>query len=255
VTRAEPRNAVVTGASSGIGAAIARALGGLGWSVAIGARRTDKLEDVAKDVERVGGRPFAHPLDVTSPDSIESFFDAAEGALGPVDVVVSNAGTAIPGLLQELSVEDLRTEIDTNLLGPMLVVRRALPGMLERERGDLVFVSSLNAVLPRPLQVGYTATKSGVEAMARTLRMELEGSGVRATIVRPGPTQTELGHDWNPELIRRILEAWESWGILRHHHYLPPESIADAVVAAVTAPAGTHLDLIQINPEAPPKSR
>ncbi|MHC4608527.1 MAG: SDR family NAD(P)-dependent oxidoreductase, partial [Planctomycetota bacterium] len=181
----------------------------------------------------------------------EAFFAAAEAALGPLEVVVSNAGTALPGTLQEVGIDDLRTEISTNLLGPMLVARRALPAMIERRRGDLVFVTSLNAVVPRPLQVGYTATKAGVEAVARVLQMELEGTGVRSTIVRPGPSKTELGWDWEPGLVKQILRSWKHWGVLRHHNFLHPDSIAAAVVTAVTAPPGTHLDLIQVNPEGP----
>ena len=250
-TRPAVRSAVVTGASSGIGAATAVALGRLGWPVAIGARRIDRLEQVARQVEEAGGRPFVHVLDVTAPASIDGFFDAAEKELGALDVVVNNAGVGHPALLHEASVEDLRDEIATNLLGPMLLVRRTLPPLLERGRGDLVFVTSLNAVVPRPLQLGYTATKTGLEAMVRVLQMELEGSGVRATIVRPGPSKTEFGWDWNPEMIARVLESWKRFGLLRHTHFLPPEAIARAVVGVVTAPAGTHFDLIQVNPEAP----
>jgi NADP-dependent 3-hydroxy acid dehydrogenase YdfG len=251
----EARTALVTGASSGIGAATARALGELGWAVAIGARRVERLEEVASDVEKAGGRPFAHALDVTQPGSIETFFAAAEGTLGPVDVVVSNAGAAVAGLLHELRVEELESEVATNLLGPMLVARRALPSMLEQKRGDLVFITSLNVVLPRPFQTGYTATKSGIEGLARALQMELEGTGVRTTIVRPGPTKTEFGWDWDRNLIKRILESWEHWGVLHHHHYLPAERVAEAVVTAVMAPAGARLDVIQLNPEAPKGAR
>ena len=200
----DPRTALVTGASSGLGAAIATALGALGWSVAIGARRLDRLAEVGRDVEKAGGKPFVHTLDVTEIASIRAFLRAAEQALGPVDVVVSNAGIALPGRFHELDDADLRAEIDTNLLGPMLLVRRDLLPMLERARGDLVFISSLNAVVPRPLQVGYTATKAGLEGMVRALQMELEGTGVRATIVRPGPVNTEMGRDWDPG----VLKTW-----------------------------------------------
>jgi NAD(P)-dependent dehydrogenase (short-subunit alcohol dehydrogenase family) len=251
----EPRTALVTGASSGLGASIARAFGGLGWSVALGARRTDRLDEVAREVEAGGGTPFAHPLDVTSPDSIEAFFGAAERALGSIDVVVSNAGIGVPGLLQDLTVEDLRKEIDTNLLGPMLIVRRALPSMLARGRGDLVFISSMNVVQPRPFQLGYTATKAGLEGVANTLRMELEGTGVRSLIVRPGPSRSEFGFTWGTDILVRILDSWKQWGFLRHPEVLEGEAVAGAVVSAVTAPPGASLDIIQVNPEGPRQSR
>jgi len=247
----EPRIALVTGASSGFGAAIACALGALGWPVAIGARRADKLASVAKEIDSVGGKAFAHALDVTEPDSVEDFFAATEKALGQPEVIVSNAGIGVPGLFHEVDLEALRSEIETNLTGALLVVRRGLPALLERKRGDIVFVTSLNAALPRPYQVGYTATKAGLEGAARALQMELEGSGVRASIVRPGPARTEMGWNWDPAVLKPMLASWKRWGILRHDNYMKPESIASAVVAVVTAPPGVHLDLVQVNPEGP----
>jgi NADP-dependent 3-hydroxy acid dehydrogenase YdfG len=248
---APARTTVVTGASSGIGAAIARAFGSQGFAVALGARRTDRLAAVAREIEDAGGRAFAHPLDVTQPDSIDAFFAAVEGALGTPEVVVSNAGIGVPGTLDELAVADLQRDIATNLLGPMLVARRALPAMRARRRGDLVFVSSMNAVAPRPLQLGYTAAKAGVEAMAQTLRMELEGTGVRAVVVRPGPTRSEFGFGFAPEILARIMDSWKQWGFLRHMELLEGEDVAAAVVAAVTAPPGVSFDVIQVNPEGP----
>lgn len=245
------RAAIVTGASAGFGAAIARAFGELGWAVAIGARRVEKLGEVARDVERTGGRSLAHVLDVANAESIDAFVRAAEDTFGAIEVVVNNAGVGVPGLLHQVGAEGLRAEIETNLVGPLMLVRRVLPAMLERKSGDIVFVSSLNATLPRPFQVGYTATKAGLEGAARALQMELEGTGVRATIVRPGPARTEMGSTWDAEIVRNMLGVWKRFGILRHHGYLAPESIARAVVTAVTAPPGTHLDLVQVNPEGP----
>ncbi len=248
---AAPRATAVTGASAGIGAATAVALGRLGWPVALGARRLERLERVGREVERAGGRPFVHALDVTRPASVESFFDAVEKELGPLDVVVSNAGLGIPALLHEASPEDLQTELETNLLGPMLVARRALPPMLERGSGQLVFISSQNAVQPRTYQAGYSASKAGVEALARVLQMELEGTGVRATIVRPGATGSEFGSTWGDALTRTVLESWRYWGVMRQLHFRPADRVASAVVAAVTAPEGASLDLIEVMPQNP----
>jgi NADP-dependent 3-hydroxy acid dehydrogenase YdfG len=245
------RTALVTGASSGIGAAIARAFGELGWSVALGARRADRLDEVAEAVTAAGGRPFAHFLDVTRADSVDAFLAAPASALGAADVAVSNAGISIPGLLQELSVADLEAEVATNLLGPLLVARRALPSMLARRQGALVFISSMNVVEPRPLQVGYTATKMGVEGLAQTLRKDLEGTGVRSIIVRPGWTRSEFGLTWGRDTLSRVLDAWKRWGFMRHTEMLDQAQVAAAVVSAVTAPAGASMDLIQLTPEAP----
>jgi NADP-dependent 3-hydroxy acid dehydrogenase YdfG len=243
------RTALVTGASSGIGAAIAVGLGATGFAVALGARRTDRLAEVARAIEGDGGRAFAHPLDVTRADSIDAFVAAAEAALGPADVVVSNAGVGIPGLLHEVSTDELEAELRTNLFGPMLLARRVLPGMLARRTGDLVFVSSMNAVEPRPFQVGYTAAKAGVEGLARALRRELEGTGVRAVVVRPGPTRSEFGFAWGPQVLERVLDSWKRWGFLRHMEMLDGEAIAAAVVWAATQPRSTSIDVIQVNPE------
>jgi NADP-dependent 3-hydroxy acid dehydrogenase YdfG len=131
----------------------------------------------------------------------------------------------------------------------MLVARRALPAMLARRRGDLVFISSMNVVEPRPFQLGYTAAKAGLEGMVQVLRRDLEGTGVRATIVRPGATRSEFGFGWQPDILVRVLDSWKEWGFMRHMDMMDAEQVAVAVVAAVTAPPGLHMDVIQVNPE------
>ena len=247
----EVRSVVVTGASSGVGAAIAGAFGALGWRVAIGARRSDRLEETARAIETAGGTAFAHPLDVTNAESIDAFFAASEAAIGAVDVVINNAGIGVPGRIHELAVAELERELATNLLGPMLVTRRALPKMLERKCGDVVFISSMNAVAPRPFQVGYTAAKAGVEGLAQALRMDLEGTGIRTAILRLGPTVSEFGLGWDPNVLLGVIESWQRWGFMRHLGMLDASRVAEAVVAAVTAPRGVQFDVIQVNPEAP----
>jgi NAD(P)-dependent dehydrogenase (short-subunit alcohol dehydrogenase family) len=248
------RTAVVTGASAGIGAAIAAALGALGWKVAIGARRTEALADVAKAVETAGGHALAHALDVTDPESIERFFAATEKVLGPVDVVVNNAGIGLPGLLHELPIENVERELATNLLGPIRVARRALPSMLAARRGDLVFISSMNVVEPRPFQLGYTAAKAGLEGMVSVLRRDLEGTGIRTTIVRPGATRSEFGFGWDPNILMRVIDSWKEWGYMRHLDMMEGAHVAHAVVSVVTAPPGLHVDVVQVNPEKKPGS-
>jgi len=126
-----------------------------------------------------------------------------------------------------------------------------LPSMLARRSGTLIFVSSMNVVQPRPLQIGYTAAKAGVEGVAHTLRLDLEGTGVRSLIVRPGPTRSEFGFGWAPAMLVRVIESWQRWGLMRHNDMLDPEHIAAAVVSAATAPAAAHLDVIQLNPTGP----
>lgn len=243
------RTALVTGASSGIGAATAVELGRHGYAVALGARRVDRLGDVAKLVDDAGGRGFAHSLDVSQPDSIEAFYGAAEQALGEIDVVISNAGMSILNLLQNASVEDLTYEIAVNLTGPLLLARCALPGMVARHSGDLVFVSSENAVHPRPYQVPYTAAKAGVEGLSGALERELEGTGVRTTVVRVGPTASEFGAHYDEKMLHEVLASWKYWGLQRHLHWMSAESVARAIVRVVTTPVEeSHTSLVQVMP-------
>jgi NADP-dependent 3-hydroxy acid dehydrogenase YdfG len=246
------RVALVSGASSGIGRATAAALGGQGWAVAIGARRRDLLEEAAGEVADAGGEPFAHHLDVTDPASVDEFFAAAEDALGPVEVLVNNAGMAVPGALHRATDDDLRREVETNLLGPMYLSRRALASMIDRgSRGDLVFISSDATRNARPRMAVYSATKAGVELLARSLAMELEGTLIRSTIVRVGPTISEFGFGWDLDMVEELMAFWPRYGLQRHAGYLQPADVARAVVYAVTAPEGVHLDTIEVQPEAP----
>ena len=245
------RVAAVTGASSGIGRAVAVALGSLGWSVALGARRIDPVEETAHLVLAAGGRAFAHALDVTDPDSVDTFFAAAEAALGPIDALVNNAGTATPGLLVDTEPQDLAREIDTNLLGPLLCTRRALQSMLAEGRGDIVFISSDAARTPRPGLVGYSASKAALETVARVIDMETEGRGVRTTVVRVGPTLTDFASDWAPGSFEHLLDLWPRFGIQRHFNTMNPEDIAAAVVHALGAPPHSRVDTIEMQPVAP----
>jgi NADP-dependent 3-hydroxy acid dehydrogenase YdfG len=247
-----PRTAVVTGASAGIGAAISRALAELGWTVALGARRRDRLEAVAKEVESAGGSALLHELDVADIDSVGAFFDAIEREAGPIDVVVNNAGINVPGFFHEADPADLEREVRINLLGPMFVCHRALPAMIESGRGgDLVFISSHATRDHRPAQAAYGATKAGLEHLARTLGLELEGSGIRSTVIQVGATQSEFAAGWDPAKIMDLLKYWKRFGLQRHLALMPAESVARAVVLAVTTPPGTHLGTIEVQPEAP----
>jgi len=257
VSERTSRTAIVAGASSGIGAAIARALGALGWSVSLGGRREDKLVEVAREVEKVGGRAVALPLDLEVPASIDTFFDGCERALGTADVLVNNAGVCVPGLLHEVRPEEFQREIATNLIGPALLTRRMITSLRARDTaGDLVFISSENVSVPRPFQPGYTASKWGLEGLARTLRLELDGTGIRSTIVRPGPTfPTDFARGWDPAVVKRLLKTWKAFGIQRHLRWMPADSVAAAVVTVVTAPPGTRFDVVALSPEAPPELR
>ncbi len=247
----ETRTAAISGASGGIGRAIALGLGRLGWSVALGGRRIDALEITADLVTLEGGTPFVHSLDVTDAGSIDAFFNASEAALGPVDALVNNAGIAVPGLLVDTDADALAREIDTNLLGPLLCTRRALGSMLDAGRGDIVFVSSDAARTPRPGLIGYSASKAALETVARVVDMETEGRGIRTTVIRVGPTLTDFAGEWTPGTYEHLVGMWPRFGIQRHFNTMAPEDIAGVVIHALTAPPHARMDTIEIQPVAP----
>jgi len=249
------RPALIAGASSGIGAATAVALAELGHPVALGARRVELCEELAGKIRADGGTAIAHRLDVLDGDSVDAFVAAAEAAHGPAEILVSGAGDIEFGPVGEMDPADFLKQVQVHLVGAHRMVRRVLPGMLERQRGDLVLISSDCAEQPRPQTGAYSAAKAGVEAMVRQMRMELEGTGIRASLVRPGPTQTGMGLTSPAEKVGPMLEAWQKWGFARHPYFLRASQLAAAVVAVVSAPRGAHLVLVEVQPEAPLEPR
>ena len=245
------RPAVVTGASSGIGAATALALAAAGYPVALGARRTDKCDEVAAAVREAGGEAVVHALDVTDESSVQAFAEKVTADLGDVEVVISNAGAVGPGTIHEVETDRFARELDLNITGAHRLVRAFVPGMVERRRGDVVFVSSDVAVRARPFMSSYAAGKWGLEGMAHAMQMELEGTGVRASIVRPGPTWSEMGTDWDVDEAAFVLNQWVRFGLARHPHFMKPTAIADAITTVVSVPRGVHLNLVEVSPEAP----
>ncbi len=243
--------AVVSGASSGIGAATAIALAGKGFPIALGARRVDRCEELAAAVRATGGEAAAYELDVTDEESVAKFAAAVQADLGPVDTVVANAGLNLPGQVHQSTAAQLQAHLEVNLVGAQRLVQAFAPSMVERRTGDLVFVSSDVVDTHRPFTGSYNASKAGLEGLVRTMQRELEGTGVRASLVRPGPTMTEMGYDWPDELTAAVLETWVRWGLARHSGFLPAEAIANAVLTVVTAPRGTHITAIDVQPEAP----
>lgn len=244
------RTAVVTGASAGIGQAIAVSLGGLEWRVAVGARRLDRLAETADAIADAGGTPFAHALDVTDEQSVERFFAAVEADVAPPDVLVNNAGVGYLGAIAETTPERLRAIIDTNLLGSLLCTRSATASMLARgAAGDVVFISSDSIQQPYPHMLTYGATKAAVEYVASGLDVELAGSGIRVSTIRLGPTVSEFNTSWADEDMVGFMEAWERLGLKQDFNYIPAESVAHAVITAVTAPRGTKVSELSVRPE------
>jgi NADP-dependent 3-hydroxy acid dehydrogenase YdfG len=253
------RTLLVTGASSGIGSFIAREAAKVGWKVAIGARRLDRVEAVAKDLRALGAEVYAGSLDVSDADSVDRFFTACEASLGLADAIVNNAGHSWPRRMHEYPPEQLRSEVETNLLGSMFVTRRALqPLLAQKRRGDIVFISSDSVRNPRPGQLAYGATKAALENLADGLAKELEGTGIRVTKIRLGPTVSEFGFAWDADTHEQAREIWQRFGLRDSRlagSFLPPESVGQTVIHAIAQPPGVLLDTIELQPEAPSSSQ
>jgi NAD(P)-dependent dehydrogenase (short-subunit alcohol dehydrogenase family) len=261
----ESRTALITGASSGLGAAIAIEMASRGWRIAIGARREDRLAQTAEKVRAQGAaQVHAGPLDVSDPDSVERFFEESERVFGIADVIVNNAGASRFHWLEETDSRWLRQEVETNLIGPMLVTQRALaPLLAARAAADVVMISSDAARRPRAGQLAYGASKAGLENYAEALGMALEGSGVRVIKLRLGPALSEFGLslDLTPEGMRRRTDYWAQFGLrdarmLNQGNLglLMPEDVAREVVRAVTQPRHILLDTIELQPAVPQKT-
>ena len=217
------RPSVVTGASSGIGAATARALAEAGHPVVLGARRVELCEEAAAAIRKDGGQAAAFRLDMADPSSIDEFAAGAPEAFGPIEIVVSNAAKIQPGSALDTTPEEFAEVVQVNLAGAHRLVRAFGPGMVERQRGDFVFVTSDVVAHPRPRMSAYVASKWGLEGFVTALQMELEGTGVRAIVVRPGPTQTGMGMDWDPGITGEVITEWARWGLARHSAFLRPD--------------------------------
>jgi len=185
--------ALVTGASRGIGAACARALAAAGHDVAVGyAGDAAGAAETVAAVEAAGRRAIAHQADVSDEEQAAALVAAAEDALGPLDVLVLNAGITRDGLAVRMSADDWNAVIDTNLTGAFFTARPALRGMLRRRAGSIVAVSSVVGITGNPGQVNYAAAKAGMIGMVRALAREAGGRGVRVNAVAPGYIATDM---------------------------------------------------------------
>ena len=245
------RPAVVAGASAGIGADIARELAGRGYPVALGARRVERCEAIADEIRAAGGDAFACPLDVGDTASVAKFADAVGERYGDIEIVVANAGTMQPGALVDTDPQLLADSLNVNVVGVQRLVHAMLPGMIARRRGDFVLISSDVVIRPRPLVGAYVTSKWAAEALARTLQLETEGTGVRVSIVQPGPTASEIATGWDMDEALRVARYGKKFGSLRHFGFLPPYAIARTVAHVVAAPRGTHVAVSYVAPEAP----
>nr|CRL81796.1 short-chain dehydrogenase [Mycolicibacter nonchromogenicus] len=166
-------------------------------------------------------------------------------------MLVSGAGDMFPGRIHELPTEAFNNQIQVHLIGANRMATAVLPDMVARRRGDVIFVGSDVALQQRPHMGAYGAAKAALVAMGRNLRMELEGTGVRASIVHPGPTLTEMGWNLSAEQVGPMLEDSAKWGQARHSYFRRPEDLARAIAFVAETPRGAHIVDMEVQPEAP----
>ncbi len=235
--------ALVSGASSGIGAATAVALAAEGAAVAIGARRADRLEALKATLEADGTTVLVLDLDVTDEASCRSAVERTVAELGGLDVLVNNAGVMLLGPIVGADTEDWRRMLETNVLGLMHLTHAALPHLVEQGSGDVVQVSSVAGRVARLGSGAYNASKFAVNAFSESLRQEVTGKGVRVTMVEPGAVATELQSHITHADTKAGIERW-----IADMRPLQADDVARAVVYAVTQPSHVSINEILIRP-------
>lgn len=245
------RPTLVAGASSGIGEATAIEMASRGFPVALGARRVEKCQETVDKIRADGGEAVAVHLDVTDPQSVKAAVAETTSQLGDIEILVAGAGDTYFGKLDAISTEDFESQVQIHLIGANRVASAVVAGMIERQRGDLIFVGSDVALRQRPHMGAYGAAKAGLVAMVTNYQMELEGTGVRASIVHPGPTKTSMGWSLPAELIGPALEDWAKWGQARHDYFLRAADLARAITFVAETPRGGFIASMELQPEAP----
>ena len=201
------RVAVVTGASQGLGQRFARVLAEQGAAVGLAARRTERLEQLQAEIEAAGGRAAALALDITDVPSIERAFDEIEAALGPVDILINNAGVAVTKAILDQSEADWDQVVDTNLKGAFFTAQAAARRMGSRGGGAIVNIASVLSFAVVGHLGPYSATKGGIVQMTRSMALELARSRVRVNALAPGYIETEINRDFlKTEAGQRMLK-------------------------------------------------
>ena len=217
----------ITGASAGIGKATALRLARDGASVAICARRLDRLEAVADDIRRAGGQALAVAADVTKPDDMRAFVDATVQAFGRLDVVICNAGFGIYGEIDRVTPEQMRSLMDVNYFGTFHTVRAALPLFRAQGHGHTIIISSIVGKRGIPFMGPYSATKFAQVGMAESLRAEVKGTGLHVSVVYPISTNTEFFE---------VMTKNSGFATRANGPKQTPDSVADAIVRAIRKP-------------------
>jgi NADP-dependent 3-hydroxy acid dehydrogenase YdfG len=240
----EGRRALITGGSSGIGEATALAMAAEGAAVAFGARRKDRLDDLAGRIEADGGTALAIEADISDEEQSKNLVETAHAELGGLDCLVNNAGVMLLGPLQGADPSEWRTMLEVNCLGLLYCTHYALPLIRDGGGGDVINVSS---VAGRTAALGsgvYNMTKWGVVGYSESLRQEGGLIGVRVTVIEPGFVETELqGHNKNPIVVEQIEKMQKQLPKV-----LEAKDIANAIVYAASQPEHVSVNEILVRP-------
>ena len=230
---------LVTGASSGIGEGTARQLAANGARVVLGARRTERLEAIAADIEKAGGAVRLRRLDVTDREDVEAFAAFAESAFGPIDVLVNNAGVMPLSPLSALKVDEWDWMIDVNIRGVLHGIAAVLPRMEAQGHGHIINVSSVGGFVVQPTAAVYSATKFAVRAISEGLRKESDR--IRCTCIYPGVVTSELADTISDPVARERMQSYRKLAI-------EPDAIGRAIQFAIEQPGDVDVNEIVVRP-------
>ncbi|MFE5536581.1 SDR family oxidoreductase [Streptomyces sp. NPDC056492] len=240
--RNETKVVAITGASSGIGEAAARRLAADGHRLLLGARRTERLDALSKEINAAGGTALFRRLDVTDAADVRAFVAEACERYGRLDVMVNNAGVMPLSPLHALAVDEWDLMIDVNVRGVLYGIAAALPVMRAQGAGQIVNIASVGAYEVSPTAAVYCATKFAVRAISEGLRQESDGR-VRVTLVSPGVTESELADHISDPVAREAMKAYRAVA-------LPAASVAEAIAYAVSQPPEVDVNEIVVRPSA-----
>ncbi len=217
------RTALVTGASRGIGLACAKALAAAGHKVVLAARNIEKLEHAAAEIRASGGDAIVIAIDLASPESIQEAVKKAVAEVGPIHILVNNAGVTKDGLSMRMKLEDFNSVIQTNLVGAFVCAQGVMPGMMKERWGRIINIASVVGEMGNAGQANYVASKAGLIGLTKTLAQELASRGITVNAVTPGFIETDMTAGLSDEMKEKML------GLIPLKRFGKAEDIAAAV--------------------------
>lgn len=235
--------ALVTGASSGIGEGTALALARAGATVALSARRADRLASLVEKIEAMGGKALALPGDMTVEAEAIAAVEDTVARLGRIDILINSAGIMQAGGIEGADLEEYRRVVEINLFGTVYTCQAALPHMIAQGSGDIVTISSLAGRKGGPMTNAYSASKHAVNSMTDALRQEVGDKGIRVSILMPGATETEVAQNISDPNWQKAIAAHVS-----KEGAVQPSEIGDTIVFMLSLPRHVNISEISVRP-------